>query len=187
MTSLFCQEQGGHGHVERSRSPSVSAVGAPLRKRSSARRVRGDRADAATSEVGRAATDDGVARGAERDPLSAADRLSVANAARGVLVVLDDLRLFPPVLAAGDLDPDLDGADDGGARSMVPHASRTGPNRLRMLYPAATTVNDPRRRPALRHRNSLLPKIRWVQGGSSSLLFFLSYVSARPASPRSRS
>ena len=34
MTSLLCQVQGDHGHVDRFRPPSVSAVGRSLRKRS---------------------------------------------------------------------------------------------------------------------------------------------------------
>lgn len=89
MISFLSKEQGDHGHVDQFRPESVSAVGAPLRQRSDGPRVRSDRADAFARELGRAATDDDVAQGAERDPLFAAERLPL----RGLLAI--DWRMVP--------------------------------------------------------------------------------------------
>jgi hypothetical protein len=41
----------------------------------------------------------------------------LAHAAEGVSATLDDLRLFPPVLATRDLEAHLDDARDGGPRA----------------------------------------------------------------------
>jgi len=97
MTPLFCREQGGHGHVDRFRPAPVSAVGPALCKRSDGCGIRADRADAASGEAGRAAPNDGFARGAERHSLSAANRLSLRGLLAASLSGIGSMAVWPSI------------------------------------------------------------------------------------------
>lgn len=75
-----------------------------------------DRTAFAAGAAGRAAADDGTARGDQRDPLPAAHGLSVAHVAEGFSAALDGAAVLLRLAGQYDMAADQSSSADGGAQ-----------------------------------------------------------------------